>query len=199
MSSHARRLTIFVLAFIVGFLITLLCCVSPSTPAHISDPVLPGIRVDVYDASLEAYAPLWEKELGRRFKAGPVDALLLHGGSVIHNQWVVEDNPGGGYAETCEAALTFVDRAHAQNPDKIIVLLACNVDHIVIHGRPWLYYSPGLVFCVPDRATIPAMDDGNNLTDMHIHLPAYPSALDNRWSGPNSDAIGNAFELVNGG
>jgi hypothetical protein len=174
------------LAFLIGIIVQVCGC--ESNPPTTTES---GVSVMVYDASLYPYAPLWQTELDRRFKV-PTIALLLHGGGPVAQDWVVQDNRAGGYGQTCESATVLVDRIHNEHPDCVIVLLACNPSHVTIHDRPWLFYSPASVWCVPDRAVKPFVD-GADTIDSHLN----PNVVDNR-STEDMDAVGNAYELIEG-
>ena len=161
--------------------------------SHKSTVAQQGVSMFVYDESLEDFSVAWQTELSRRFRT-PTIALLLHGGGPVAKDWDVQDNSGGGYGTTAEPATALVDRIHEEHPDCIIVLLACNPSHVAIHDRPWLYYSPALTWCVPDRFVKPFVN-GADVIDPTTVRDLTPNELDNR-SAQFPDAVGNAYELV---
>jgi hypothetical protein len=195
-----RRLTIFALVFALVQLVG--CDQSPQSVVtiggHAPSDAVRGVNVLVYDGSLDGYAAGWKEELERRFHDKAV-AILCHGGGPEADHWLLADNPGGGYGTMAEPAEALVDRVHAEYPDCTVILLACNPSHYSVHGRPWLYYSPDSVWCVPDRAVKPFDSTGNAPFD---HIPAatqpvepHYDLMDNR-SVSEPGIVGNAYEFV---
>jgi hypothetical protein len=163
-----------------------------STPVEKYSVAEPQCQVVCYDSSLEPYEVAWATEIDRRF-TGPSIAILAHGGGPEAARWLVEDNPGGGYGTECEDTLALADRTHAEHPDVIIILLCCNPSHVAVHGRPWLYYAPDSVWCVPDHAQV---------SDIQSYLTTdgrsvLPNVFVNR-SALYPGAVGSAFELIEG-
>ena len=54
----------------------------------------PAVIMDVRDAALQQYAPLWQAEIQRRFPNAV--ALLCHGGTVQNGKCLTVDDPGQG-------------------------------------------------------------------------------------------------------
>jgi hypothetical protein len=154
-----------------------------------------GVNLFVYDDSLDQFAVDWQNELNRRFTQ-PTIALMCHGGGPLASEWLAEDNPGGSYGTTCELVTILVDRIHAEHKDCLVVLVSCNPNHVMLHGRPWLFISPGLVWCEPDRAVKPFVNSAETIDPPSTQPDAFdPNETDNR-SVQCPTAIGNAFEFI---
>jgi hypothetical protein len=104
----------------------------------------PGVIMEVMDPSLDQFAPLWQKEIGRQFNNAV--GVLCHGGEFINGQWIVSAKNYGKY----QTAQELIKHFQAEYPDRVIVLLACNPAHLKL-GIPGVYYAHSSVWCIPDR------------------------------------------------
>ena len=129
----------------VGLVLAVIVSAIPSAP-HVQH----GVVMEVLDPSLQTFAPMWQKEIGRRFPNAV--GVLCHGGEFINGEWIVS-------AKAYGRNLTAPDIARfekAKYPGKTIVLLCCNPGHLHL-GIPDVYYANDSVWCVPDRALTPEM------------------------------------------
>lgn len=164
---------------------------------HITDA--PPVIMDLRDPMLEGYAPMWQIEVGRRFSNSVV--ILCHGGGIVENEWVIQDNPLGSYGTTCEKIDDVLNKERAEFPTRTIVVLSCNPCHLVVHGHPNCFYSPSSVWCIPDRniasaeendAKIHQQIDGPNEAD--DDSPAPVVRVDRSVADP--ETVGNIFEFI---
>jgi hypothetical protein len=168
-------------------------------------PTAPDVVVDCLDPSLAKYAPLWEKEVGRRFHN--VVAVLCHGGDQVRGNWIVLDQPGSVPAIGLVQNLIAIEEA--KYPGRMVVLLCCNPAHYVLHGFPEVYYSPASVWCEPDRDIKPSdftngnarakIDDGDDPDDYDpapVSSSSVSPADDHSRSEEDYDTTGNIFEFL---
>lgn len=157
---------------------------------------IPNCIMDCRDPTLLDPSRLWQQEIERRFHQ-PTVVMLCHGGNIVANEWVLLDNPGSEtYGGQCEDTIKALDREHVEYPDRIVVCLACNPNHLAIHGRPWLYYSPASTWIIPDRFLL---SNSDNATDTEktdgSGYGRLPNVLADRSAG-DPDCIGNSYELI---
>jgi hypothetical protein len=130
---------------VIGAGITVLLSSSAQpAPAH-NDVVM-----EVLDPSLEVFAPMWQKEIGRRFPNAV--GVLCHGVEFVNGQWIVSAKAYGRDL-TAQDIVRF-EQAHY--PGRTIVLLCCNPGHLKL-GIPGVYHADDSVWCVPDRSLTPEM------------------------------------------
>lgn len=166
--------------------ISILCVIS-GCAAERGQNSQPPIIMDVADETLQPFASAWQAEASRRFNDATV--LLCHGSYTIDGEWLIYCRPGSDHPfDTVERVVA--EEQHLY-PGRTIILLACNVDHIALHGMPNVFYARSEVWCTPDRAvgmadqaamTLDGVDDSNN-------------SIDNR-STSDPDIVGNIYEFV---
>jgi len=170
----------------------------------------PSVIVKVYDPSLQVYAPMWQKEIDRRFDNAV--GILVHGID-LDGEWYV------GTQRSADAPLMKVQKlvaeVQAEYPDRTVVLLACNTGHLKLN-MPGVYYAMASVWCVPDRA-ITAEMYRNGLAEAKFKprcsclpatqptiqpaaaprptLPAVVTPQPTRWE-VEPDVVGNIYEMV---
>lgn len=93
----------------------------------------------------------WGAEAQMRF--GPNIVIVgCHGWYSVHGVWLVEPvllNP----IEAIDRPWAVGDLIHyeqAAHPGRVLVLLCCNVDGVVLRGYPDVWYSPHENWCTPD-------------------------------------------------
>lgn len=158
----------------------------------------PDVAMKVLDPALFQYANAWQTEIGRRFH-GSV-AVFAHGGQFVEGQWIVgTERIYGGHVEPMEDVIARVEKLF---PGRTVVMLACNPDHVTIHGHPNVWYAKSNVWCLPDRSVpMPGFSffkfrfatfgmGGEPAPSPHITIE------DNR-SVSEPDVVGNIFEFVN--
>lgn len=166
----------------------------------------PAVVMEVMDPSLNQYAPLWQKEIGRRFSNAV--GVLCHGGEFIEDEWIVGSPTYGRSAQTADS---LVAHFQAKYPGRTIVLLACNPGHLHLHVKG-VYHATDSVWCVPDRENGKAGqdlaklgernddkrglpdDDGDQTPTEERGHPA-PEIKINR-SDLEPNVVGNIFEFV---
>lgn len=157
----------------------------------------PQVIVEVMDPSLAVFAPMWQREIGRRFDNAV--AILVHGGDFEQGRWIVGAAIGNSRElerkHVTEAAevVRFYQKCY---PGRTIVLLACNTGHLNL-GVPGVYYAKSSVWCVPDRELTPNMfmDD---ISKQQFDFPNDGPSMDSRWQS-DPDICGNIFEFVTDG
>jgi hypothetical protein len=112
---------------------------------HTHTPLGPPVVMQVLDPSLEPYAAAWQAEIGRRFPHSV--GILCHGGYFVEGQWLTSSIEYRHLTTVQEV----VKHVQTQYPDRVVVLLVCNVDHHIL-GIPGVYYAHSSIWCVPDRA-----------------------------------------------
>lgn len=167
---------------------------STSTTSTVARTDQPGVIMDVFDPSLAGYAPMWQKEIGRRFPHAV--GVLCHGGELLEGEWITLDAEAPVHFDL---VTTLIAREQAKYPGREIVVLCCNPGHIAIHNFPGVYYSPSSVWCVPDRsyADLSSSPDRMKMLDL-FHWGGKKSESKmaiNRWS-LDPDATGNIFEFI---
>jgi hypothetical protein len=167
----------------------------PRFPApRLGHGTYPDVIIDVRDASLDSYGPAWERELGRRFHNSV--AILCHGGNVVQGEWLVQNDPDGGYAHTVCTVQQMIVAEQREYPGRTVILLCCNPDHEVLHGYPNVYYAPSSVWCIPDRECPPNTGEGRMTTQQVRGRGGYYDVeSQSRW-GEDPDDVGNAFEFI---
>jgi hypothetical protein len=173
-------------------------CANSPTSNYRESPALVdrGVVMDVSDPSLQPYAAAWAVEIARRFPSNTV-GCLLHGGCIIDNQWVVLSKPGTGHP--IELMADFIREEQRHYPGQRLVILACNVGHIQLHGFDNVWFSPDLTWCLPDRAVEP--DTGEEqfkmLNDVRPFLfdEGRSTFLHNRWAD-DPLPCGNIWEFL---
>lgn len=147
-------------------------------PHKVTHTPQPQVIMDVLDPSLEPYAAAWEAEIGSRFPHSV--GVLCHGGDAIEGQWLCQPygGPGG-----CEPIEWLIAREQAKYPDRVIVLLCCNVKHELLAGHPGVYYAASSVWCVPDHYMI------DNAVPKEERF-----TLDGRYND-EPDNVGNIFQF----
>jgi len=150
---------------------------------HSSRPVpRHGVVMEVLDPSLARFAPLWQKEIARRFPYAV--GVLCHGGNFVGDQWIVSATSYG-------RNLTAQDIANyekARYPGRVIVMLCCNPGHLDL-GISGVYFATDSVWCVPDRALAENLEAGDRLLDSGLEPPL------NRWD-ENPGVVGNVYEMI---
>jgi len=149
----------------------------------------PGVIMAVQDDSLEQYAPLWQKEIARRFPTKTV-GILCHGGDFIEGQFVVKVANGDHSIMTAQDLVHHYQKLY---PGYQLVLLACNT-HALKLGIPGVYYSHSETWCAPDRAieenpeneflTLDKKLDGDTSVSHKSRWELYPNVT------------GNIYEMV---
>lgn len=104
--------------------------------------------MEVLDPSLAQFAPMWQKEISRRFPNAV--GVLCHGGEFVDGQWIVSAKAYGRDL-TAQDIARF---AQAHYPGKTIVLLCCNPGHLKL-GIPGVYHFEDSVFLCPRSRTDP--------------------------------------------
>lgn len=163
-----------------------------------------SVNIDVLDYGLNFAAPLWQKEISRRFP-GAV-GILCHGGTTVGDVWYASAQSYG----KCVPMAELVRHEQAKYPGRTLVLLACNVEHLRL-GIPGVYYAKASVWCRPDRAMTEDDYDIGADTDtldgpLTIPFPLIPflpgvkpapKPIDTRTRWEQEPAVvGNIFEFV---
>jgi hypothetical protein len=144
----------------------------------------PPVIVEVLDPSLTFFAPMWRREVARRFPNAV--AVLCHGGNFVEDEWII----GASFPSTdrhVTRATDVVVRMQKRYPGRTIVLLACNPGHLTL-GIKGVAYFKNSVWCVPDREITPEMFRGSD-PQSYWKLDA------SRWQ-TDGDTNGNIFEAV---
>jgi hypothetical protein len=136
-----RNRTILVLAVLI--LSPLAMLLLPSHTPH-------GVVMEVLDPGLQQFAPMWQKEIARRFPDAV--GVLCHGGEFVAGQWIVSAKAYG--RDLTAQDITRFEQA--RYPGRVIVLLCCNPGHLDL-GISGVYFSLDSVWCVPDRSLTPDM------------------------------------------
>jgi hypothetical protein len=140
----------FVVGGFIGVALTATVLPDP-TPAPLVLQDHPGVAMEVLDPSLTPFVEMWRKEIARRFPDGAV-GLLVHGGDLVQKEWVVGASIVPGHVTPIEEVIDRTRRLYGQRK---IIVLACNPGHVRLSGRPGVYFFPGSVWCIPDRAILP--------------------------------------------
>lgn len=156
----------------------------------------PEVIIETLYPGLEVFAPMWQKEINRRFHNAV--GILVHGGDFEDNRWIV-----GSALQPQQHVSTAVDIVrHFQDkyPGRTIVLLACNTGHLKL-GIRGVFYAQSSVWCVPDRAIdLPEVTPFQANQTLIFGLKAKAKAdrialLSNRWDTA-PEVVGNIFEFV---
>lgn len=183
--------------FLSPLLTTILAlgCASPSPvrPHAAATMGNPRVIVEVLDPSLDQFAPLWEREIARRFDNAV--AIFVHGGDFVEGEWIV----GTSYAPMRHVTpiRQIVERYRRLYPNRTVVVLACNTGHLPI-GIPGVYYARSLVWCVPDRELTHEMFQSAIAGRKFLNGAAVNRKFADgmtRWQA-DPDAVGNIFEFV---
>lgn len=157
-------------------------------------PAGPPVVMVTFDHSLDQFAPAWQVEIGRRFPHSV--GVLCHGGYFLNGQWIVSATSFNHLVTAQEA----VEHVRHDYPDRTIVLLACNTDHLRL-GIPGVYYAHSSVWCVPDRAIDGSMLDRLTIDQAKGPVVVQPDADDvvgpqkSRWE-TDPEVVGNIFEFT---
>jgi hypothetical protein len=147
----------------------------------------PGVIVEVLDPSLQQFAVDWQVEVGRRFPKALV--ILCHGGNFIEGEWSVKAAVRWPYT----SAQHLVRHYQQLYPDRVVVLLACNVGHLKLNV-PGAYYAHSSVWCEPDRATGGAPENDYRMLDDDPESPLGGHEA-SRWT-VDPEVVGNVFEFI---
>jgi hypothetical protein len=178
----------------IGLGMTFGCNIDHRTTNAVHMEAQPHVIVETLDPTLVRYAPLWEKEIGRRFDNAV--GILVHGGDFVRGQWIAGTEMQNGHVESMQDV---VRRFQKLYPDRTIVLLACNTGHLALN-IPGVYYAKSSVWCVPDRDTASptvAADEMMLKTDGDSAESDGPETVD-RWD-IDPDAVGSIYEFVTDG
>lgn len=190
MSKNRKRIVLGLAVYV--FFVGLILMLTPHK-ADPTSPVNPPVIMEVLDPSLMPFAPAWQTEIGRRFPHAV--GILCHGGYFLEGQWIVSGT-SYGHLVTAQEAVWHVQQ---QYPDRTIVLLACNTDHLKLN-LPGVYYAHSSVWCVPDRAVDGSMLDRLTIDQAKGGVIVNPDADDivgpqkSRWE-TDPEVVGNVFEF----
>ena len=147
------------ISFLIGVVVELYgCTLGPPPPppevpvTHPSATTRPSVIEDVWEPTWPAEeVDDWGWLIQHRFGANAV-AVYCHGFYAVNGDWLVfpvllnppadQDRPW-----TMEHLIQFEQQAH---PGRCIVFLCCNVDHVVLHGHPNVFYAMDDVWIKPD-------------------------------------------------
>lgn len=132
---------------IVGLFLAPFIFLTPTPASHASFFYLnnqPDVIVDLREPSIPTeLSNLWAKEAQRRFHNAVV--IEMHGGLDLPNTWCCVDN----------GHMRFVDDVvredRAKYPNRTLILVSCNPEHIRLSGFPNVFYFTRSVWIVPDR------------------------------------------------
>lgn len=146
-----------------------------SQPRQTVTQIDQGVYIDVQDASLWVFAPMWRDEIARRFPNAI--GILCHGGDEVEGEWTTSAN---AYFHAVPVT-KLVERDQRLYPGRPIVILACNTGHLRLNLGPNVYYSLSSVWCIPDRALKPG-DLGADLALGPTTMPTTaPTLIDSPW------------------
>lgn len=204
-----RRIKLLDLVLIVITVALALAVFVVHVPVHTPTS---GVVMEVLDPSLQVFAPMWQKEIARRFPDAV--GVLCHGGEFVDGQWIVSAKAYGRDL-TAQDIARF---AQAHYPGRVIVLLCCNPGHLKL-GIPGVYHADDSVWCVPDRALTPEMfrEANQKLAQCTPRCPCAhgaPASTRPSEDGPDSDDViqpaqpprwdtdpgvaGNIYEFIEG-
>ncbi len=131
------------------------------TAATLPSSTQPNAIVDIWDDSFTSEEAVeWSLDVAPRLHR-PFVLVMCHGGySVDHRIWLVYPetlNPPTEFDRpwNMETLIAIEQKMHPGLP---IVFLACNVDGVVIHNHPNIFYSPSDTFVDPDSAESPLVN-----------------------------------------
>lgn len=151
----------------------------------------PRVVVQCLDQSLIPYADLWKNEATRRFDSAVV--IECHGGSIEDGKWVMK--AGWQPWEKLVPVETVIARYRALYPNRELILISCNPDHIVLHGYPHVWYAKSSIWVIPDRALTPAMMR-NGEDRLRWDSGFDPVDASKSRSDLDPDVVGSVFELI---
>jgi hypothetical protein len=150
----------------------------------------PAVVMVTLDASLDRYAPMWQKEVSRRFPNAV--GVLVHGGNFVEDEWIVGTAISPGHVTHVQSIVKHYQELY---PGRTLVLLACNPGHLKL-GIPGVYYAMSSVWCVPDRQVEGGGLFGRlKMSDGEVGESSLPAVLAARSEG-DPDVVGNVFEFV---
>jgi hypothetical protein len=189
--------------FLIGVLYSLViliglggCASRPAVPSR--ELPQPPVVMEVLDPSLQQYAPMWQREIGRRFPYAV--GILVHGGDFVPGQWIAGSDPTHEHVEPMQQV---VHRIQARYPDRTVVLVSCNPGHLKL-GIPGVYYGTDSIWCVPDRELTAEYFStarekiewyGHPLQEDPYSLPFGNAPAHTRWQD-DPTVLGNIFEFV---
>ncbi len=150
---------------------------------------IPSVIAICDDPDLQPAAVMWQNEVHRRFSNAVI--LVAHGQDINGEFYCF---PNG----TLEGGIRVVDEIkvlQAEYAGRTICFLACNPQHIVLHGYPNVYYSSSETWVIPDRDVLDAGVSEEQLTAKMQDDEGGPVAPENRWA-ESPDVTGNVFEML---
>lgn len=146
-----KYMIIFFLAF--SDVLLLLGCQSPQKAMY-RPTTLPAA-----DLILESLDPQFDNEMMQEWGVEAVQrfghkvvVVGAHGWYTVAGEWLVMPRLLNSDSESDRPwpVENLIEYEKAEHPGYQIVLLCCNVDSIVLHGYPNVWYAPNEVWIVPD-------------------------------------------------